>query len=101
MSYLKKWADGLPSLYSRPARATRQVEGVRKAHLGPRLEIARVLFLVDPAEQFEVRVEVPSLEMSEENKSYVEGAVFGFLDVVMLAEPCAVRDIRLRLVELE
>lgn len=93
-TYLERWARDAVSRQSLPLARSVHVEGVRIAHLGPRMESARVEFLLEPAQEFEVAVELPPL--GAEQAHFVESAIFGFLDVVLLAEPRPYKDMKLR-----
>ncbi len=55
-------------------------------------------FVVEPSDAFTVSVEVP--EGSSEVEAFVQAAVFGFLDVVLVADPVPVRNIRVRVVNI-
>jgi hypothetical protein len=98
MNYLEKWTESLLLGRSQPLTRTVRVEGVRKAHLGPRMDFAQVEFVVESADGFEVSIEVQNLEVNLEQRSFIDSAILGFLDVVMLAEPFPLKNIKLRVV---
>src|SRR5260221_14418826 len=85
MNYLEKWAHDLLTKQSQQLSASVRVEGVRQAHLGPRLEVAKIEFIVEPADQFDVSVELPPMVSDPNRQWFVDSAIFGFLDVVMTA----------------
>lgn len=93
--YLQRWAQSLFSAKSRRLTRSIRVEGLRKAHLGPRMDYARVQFLLEPAEDLDVVFQVASIEASREQQELMESAVYGFLDVVMMAEPHPVKKMRI------
>lgn len=99
--YLDRWARDAVSRQSLPLARAVHVEGVRQAHLGPRLESARVKFLLEPAKEFQVEVELPPPGGSPEQILFVESAIFGFLDVVLLAEARPYKDMKLRVLGAE
>lgn len=99
MSFIDEWSADVLTRASRVLTRPVEVEGERKAHLGPRLEVARVRLLVEPAEAFEVSIEAPGLDAILGGASFARAAVLGFLDVVLLAEPQPLRKIRVRVLE--
>ena len=78
-----------------------RVEGVRKAHLGPRMDFAKVEFVVEPGEDLMVVFQVAGLEASREHLEFLEWAVYGFLDVVMLAGTYPMRKMKITVVGAE
>lgn len=72
--------------------------GVREAHLGPRMDCARVEFLLEPAEELDVVVQVVGVDASREKQQFIESAVHGFLDVVMLDTPYPINKMRVAVV---
>jgi hypothetical protein len=94
MNYLETW---LSSLLSRPTgtlvRPVR-VTGIRDKHLGPRLEYAVIDLLVEPSAAFEVDMSALS-NVTPESREFLEHAVFGVLDVIMLAEPLPIANVRI------
>jgi hypothetical protein len=101
MKYLEQWAAGLISSRSGPPVLAVRVEGIRKAHFGPRFEIARIELMIEPAEAFEVIVSMPELVPSIESDQFIDWAIFGFLDVAMTTEPFPVKDMRITVVGIE
>lgn len=59
------------------------------------MDYARVQFLLEPAEDLDVVFQVASIEASREQQELMESAVYGFLDVVMMAEPHPVKKMRI------
>lgn len=101
MSYLERWATSILSRRSGTLTKAVRVDGVRKAHLGPRMEIARIGLLVEPAEAFEVVAGGPAIAPTCEHERFIEWAIFGFLDVVMVAEPDPIRSVKITVVDAE
>jgi Elongation factor G, domain IV len=98
--HLRKWADGLLTARPWPLSQRVTVVGERDAHLGPRLEFARVRISIEPAAQFEV---VELTEPSEELRmlGYPESVVLGVLDILMVALSAPVKGVRIVLEEAE
>jgi hypothetical protein len=65
------------------------------------MEIARVELLVEPAEAFEVIVAVSTIAPTSEHERFIEWAIFGFLDVVMVAEPYPIKSVKITVVDAE
>lgn len=99
VKYLEKWAESLLAAPSLSHSKVVRVDGVRDAHLGPRMEVARVSFLIEPAAVFEV-VTADGVDLSPENERFLTSAIFGLLDVIMLADYCPIRDIKVTVVAL-
>ena len=76
-----------------------QVEGLRRKHLGPRSEYARVVFEAVPADEF--AVSGPAVPLSDECLDLLRSAIFGFLDVVLTAGRGPLRNVALRVVEVD
>jgi len=73
-----------------------QVEGLRDAHLGPKMEYAKISLMVEPANQLEV---VLPQQLEGDEPMFVEAAVFGFLDVVLVADLRPWRDLRISVID--
>ena len=100
MSFLNEWTSDVLTRMPRKLPRPVEVEGRRDVHLGPMLQIAHVRLLVEPADAFSVSIEVPGLDAMLDGASYARAAVLGFLDVVLVAEPLPLRNIRVRVIEL-
>lgn len=101
MNYIEKWTENLLLSQAMTLSSTVHVEGIRKAHLGPRMEFGRVEFIIEPADGFDVSVEVANVDENTEYKWYIEWAIFGFLDVVMVGAPYPYKKLKLRVVGVE
>jgi translation elongation factor EF-G len=82
---LEDWSEDVLRRRGMTLTAAVRVCGLRDKHLGPRWDYARVVFLVEPAQEFKVVLgaRVPDGFDSE----YLESALLGFLDIAMTAEP--------------
>lgn len=100
MNYLNEWTCDVLARQSRTLPRPMEVVGERKAHLGPRLEVARVRLAVEPADAFAASIEVQDLDRIIGGTSFARAAVFGFLDIVLLAEPLPIRNVHVRVLEL-
>ncbi len=94
------WAEALLSARPMPLLQSVTVVGERDAHLGPRLEFARVKISVEPANKLEV---VDAAQTNEEmrNLGYPDSVVLGILDILMVALSAPVRAVRIVLEEVE
>lgn len=95
-NYLELWAHGL--LASKPLRLDQRITvvGERNQHLGPRWEFARIQVSIEPSQRFEV---VDAAEANDELRrlGYLDLAVFGLLDILMVAETAPLSAVRLTL----
>ena len=98
--YLKLWADGLVKQKSLTWRSKITVTGERNQHLGPRWEFARLQVSVEPAPDFEVVDGIPADEEARQ-QGYFDWAIFGLLDVLMVAESTPLKNIRITLEKVE
>jgi hypothetical protein len=98
--YLKLWQQELLNLNSLTLKSKVTVTGERNKHLGPRWEIARIQITVEPAPGFEV-VDVNPDNQEARQEGYLDWAVFGLLDVLMLAESAPLKNIRIILEKAE
>ena len=98
--YLKLWQQELFKLSSLTLKSKITVTGERNKHLGPRWEIAGIQISVEPAPSFEVIDLFPGNEEARQ-EGYLDWAVFGLLDVVILAESAPLKNIRIILEKAE
>jgi hypothetical protein len=98
--YLKLWQQELLKLNPLALKSKVTVTGERNKHLGPRWEIARIQITVEPAPDFEV-VDVHPDNQEARKEGYLDWAVFGLLDVLMLAESAPLKNIRIILEKAE
>lgn len=98
--YLKLWAEGLLGGSPLPIRSRITVTGERNQHLGPRWEFAKVRVSVEPAPSFEVVDAVPDNEELRQ-LGYLDWAVLGLLDVLMVAESAPLISLRVILMNAE
>ncbi|HEV2208619.1 MAG TPA: hypothetical protein VG167_07575 [Verrucomicrobiae bacterium] len=98
--YLNLWSQELLKLGSLTLKSKLRVTGERNQHLGPRWDFARLQVSVEPASQFEVVDAVPANEEAR-REGYLDWAVFGLLDVLLVAESAPLKDIRITLESVE
>jgi hypothetical protein len=99
-NYPKLWADGL--LASKPLPLNRRITvlGERNQHLGPRWEFARIRVSIEPAPGFEV-IDVVEADVKLRQLGYLDWAVLGLLDVLMVAETAPLTGVRVILEKAE
>jgi hypothetical protein len=83
-NYIELWASNLLGRKSFQLQGTFAVVGERKAHMGARCEIAAIRATIRPAESFQVYVDEVSNRGEIEAKGYLDAAVFGILDVLLV-----------------
>lgn len=98
MKKLDDWYDNLLSRRSATLAKQVCVEGVREAHLGPRWEFARVVVNAEPSPSFSAQCDP---RVSVEHEEFVRAAIFGMLDVLLVADPAPLREVCLRVVEVD
>jgi len=100
MSYITKWCDEIQSRTSMTVSSSIAVTGVRDAHLGPRLEYAKIEVLAEPATTLEVAF-APDVEQSDTDRMFLDAAVFGVLDILLVSELYPLRNVAITLTRVE
>ncbi len=100
MNYLEEWTTSIIRRPSAKLKEPVEVDGLRNAHLGPRWEFAKVRMRVEPSDKFEVRFEIPRNEGSE-RAIYMDAAIMGLLDAVLVSESSPMIEIRVTLIGME
>lgn len=100
MNYIDLWQKSFLTWSTIKLPGPLRVRGVRDAHLGPRWERAAVEFVLEPATDLTVVIDIENVDKDPDQK-YVEAAIFGLFDVLMVSGPCPVRGVRVRVVDLE
>jgi hypothetical protein len=98
--YLKLWVDGLLKRTSLTLKSRVTVVGERNQHLGPRFEFAKVQVSVEPSASFQVVDAVPANEELRQ-LGYPDWAIFGLLDVLVVAESAPLTKVRVTLEKAE
>jgi hypothetical protein len=98
--YLHLWLQELLELSSLTLKSKITVVGERNEHLGPRWEFAKVQISIEPAPQFEV-IDAAATDIEARKAGYFDWAVFGLLDVLMVAESAPLKDIRVVVEKIE
>ena len=98
--YLNLWPQELQKLRSLGLKSKITVIGERNQHLGPRWESAKVQISIEPAAHFEVIDSAPPDELAR-REGYLDWAVFGLLDVLMVSESAPLKDVRITIEKVE
>lgn len=94
--YMALWLEGLPKLRSSSLDSPISATGVCDIHLGPSWAFAKITITLEPAEAFEVINDIPEDNEFREN-GYLDWAIFGVLDVLMLGQPNTFSNVRITL----
>jgi hypothetical protein len=98
--YLGLWGEGFRKQDSIFLAGPITVVGEREKHLGPKSEFAKIQLTLHPAYTFEVVDNVAEKsELEKLGVGWPDCAVFGLLDVLMLAEPGPLYKVRVMLEE--
>jgi hypothetical protein len=100
MNYLTKWFDAIQSDPSMLLDRSISVTGLRDKHLGPRWEYANVDVLFEPAALFEVRFG-PDISHDDSDRAFLDAAIFGVLDILLVYGPDPLRNVRITLTRCE
>ncbi len=98
--YVSLWLDGLPKRKSKTICAPIKVSGKFGAYLVYGFQRAEIELEVEPSSSFEV---VDALHRNEEvwDNGLMDGAIFGLLDVLMVADSEPICDIRVVLMDVD
>jgi hypothetical protein len=85
--YLGLWAEGWLKRSSMLLSEPISVTGEREKHFGPKSEFAKVKMTVYPSSALEIiDASAESVELEKLGVGWPDSAIFGLLDVLMLAE---------------
>lgn len=98
--YVSLWLDGLPKRKSKTISAPIKASGKFDAYLVYGFQRVEIEFEVEPSSSFEV---VNALHRNEEvwENGLMDGAIFGLLDVLMVADSEPICDIRVVLKDVD
>lgn len=82
-------------------RESTEVEGVREANLGPRWEFAKIRLKAEPCDHFEVQKAVGPNQSKLDNEGYLDAAVMGLLDVLLVSGQSPLKNVRVTLIGAE
>lgn len=82
--YIKLWMENVVRRKSFQLKGEFDIVGERNAHLGARCEIAAIRLTIKPAEDFQIYTEEIADLGKVEVKGYLDAAVFGILDVLIV-----------------
>jgi translation elongation factor EF-G len=82
-------------------RESVEIEGVREANLGPRWEFAKIKLRAEPSSLFEVRKEVGPNQVKLDADGFLDAAVMGLLDVLLVAGQSPLKNVRITLLAAE
>jgi len=100
MNYIAKWYDNILRRSSVSLSRAVRVEGLREEHLGPRFDFAKIDVLVEPAASFDVRFG-PDVDQSDTTRMFLEAAVFGLLDILLVSGRHPLRNVCITLTRCE
>jgi translation elongation factor EF-G len=103
--YLTLWANELLQRRSSKLNSTISVTGERDQSASPKWDFAKIKLRVEPSTEFEVvnnvSRDVNNVATSEELQLFLNWAIFGMLDVLLVANASPLRDVRIVLMEAE
>jgi len=98
--HLKSWLESFLKLGSLALKSKITVVGDRNQHVGPRWESAKVQFTLEPASRFEV-IDATSTDEQTRKAGYVDWAIFGLLDILLVAEYAPITKVRITIDRIE
>lgn len=100
MNYLAAWQQNVVSRPSLRLREAVELETLREANLGPRWEWAKIKVRAEPSEQLEIFIKLAVEQPHFLEYGYIDAAIFGLLDTLLLAAQSPLTKVRLTLIEL-
>jgi translation elongation factor EF-G len=101
MDYLAFWMQTVVSRKSLPLREATQIDGLCNAHLGPRWEFAKITLRAEPWESFDVQVKLGAKQPKFEKEGYIDAAILGLLDTLLVSGQSPLKDVRVTLLDAE
>lgn len=92
IDYLRRWCERIAQAPSKSLTRVVIVEGVRDVHLGPKLEYARITLTISQSERLEIVM--GNRPDGESERAFLDAAILGFLDVVLVADLRPWRNLR-------
>jgi translation elongation factor EF-G len=97
---LEQWLADVANRQTAQLSQSGLVEGVRDRPLGPRSDFAKITVAFEPASALAVECSAPNRSELEADR-YLEGAVFGLLDVLLTAGTYPLRNVKLTITAAE
>jgi translation elongation factor EF-G len=95
-NYFGQWAEGWLKRSSMLPSGPISVIGEREKHFGPKSEFAKVKMTVYPSSAFEIiDATAETVALEKLGVGWPDSAIFGLLDVLMLAEPNPLYKVRI------
>jgi hypothetical protein len=88
------WADHLGTRRSIRLPRSFEITGIRRKALGPKMDVAELRLLVEPASQLETRIALDGIVTPSEQRDFLDWGLLGFLDVVLTVEMSPLREMR-------
>ena len=101
MRYFEKWFESLLGQPSLTLKKPLHINGICKKHLGPRLEYAIIELQVEPSDVFALEFSKEILALNEESKNLVDSAIYGILDIIMVAKSLPLKNIKINIIHVD
>ncbi len=96
------WAQNVIKRKSIVLQKTIEAEGLRDTHLGPRWEFARIRVKAEPSDGFAVHFNINDSKREKlEGEGYLQAAVFGLCDVLLVSNQAPLSDICITFLDAE
>jgi hypothetical protein len=99
--YLSDWAKNVLGRTSLNLKQSVEVEGIRNQHLGGRWETARIRIAAKPHDHFFVTLDSLINKQELDKYSYLDWAVMGILDVLLVSEAYPLKNVSIDFLEAE
>jgi len=102
MDYLNSWAQNVIKRKSIPLQKVIEAEGLRDTHLGPRWEFAKIKIQAEPSDNFVVHFNINDSKREKlDREGYLQAAIFGICDVLLVSNQAPLRDICITFLDAE
>lgn len=98
-----KWAEQILARPSLELAKECEVVGIVDRHLGPRWEFAKIEMFVQPAQELSIQLSLEGSEatLTHEKQQYLEAAISGLLDVLLVSGAFPLRHVQIQIKALE
>ena len=99
--YLSEWTKNVVSRTSLNLKQPVEIEGLRDQHLGGRWETARIKIAIKPHDHFHVTADSLANKEELDKHGYLDWAVMGILDVLLVSEAYPLKNVSIDFLEAE
>jgi len=101
MEYIKLWAENIINETSINFNKEITIKEEYKKHYGPGLHYAMLEVKIEPAKSFDVEFAEKTKDLSKDTKIWLDSAILGILDEILVKKPFPLKDIKITLLDVK